>query len=115
MVDQVLSASINFRSPGVRPDDPERMERLARACLRAAYRGAYLSAIVRQRKTLLLTLVGGGVFGNPLSIILEEIAEAHAEWAEHPLSQLEAVRLCLYEKGSAEGVNAQLQALMRSL
>ena len=111
VVDQVLSASVNLRSPGnVGRGAPasEQLSTLVRACLRAAYRGAYLAAILRGRRKLLLTLLGGGIFAKPLEDILDAIAEAHADLA--PISQLEEVRLCLYEPGSAKSIDAQLRA-----
>jgi O-acetyl-ADP-ribose deacetylase (regulator of RNase III) len=119
VVDQVLSASVNLLSPGHAPGltrdgpMPEKLHKLVRACLRAAYRGAYLAAILRGRRKLLLTLIGGGVFGNPLEDILDAIAEAHAELA--PRSQLEEVRVCLYQRGTAESVGAQLEERLKRL
>merc|ERR1712080_509898 len=79
-VDQVLSASVNWTDPGREPPQ-QQLECLTRAALRACYNGAFLAAIGRRRKKLLLTLVGGGVFGNPEEMILEELANAHARWA----------------------------------
>ena len=105
----MLSASINLRDPLGGSAHPQ-SELLVKACLRAAYRGAYLSAIVRGRRLLLLTLVGGGVFGTPERFIFEAIADAHKEWA--PRSQLVEVRLCLYEKGSADRARPILDALL---
>ena len=117
LVDQVLSASVNLNSPGEvggpEADREERLDNLVRAALRAAYQGAYLAAILRERRTLLLTLIGGGVFGNRRDAILQAMAEAHAEWA--PRSKLEHVRLCLYAPGSAEAVDADLRARLATL
>lgn len=60
LVDQVLSASMNWNSPGVMPSE-EKLLQLTRAALRAAYRGAYLAAISRGRHLLcfldLLTII----------------------------------------------------------
>ena len=50
-----------------------KMKLLQRAC----YQGTYLSAICMKSKKLYLTLVGGGVFGNSLEVIAEEIGRAH--------------------------------------
>lgn len=111
VVDQVLSASMNWGSPGVRPQQ-EQLNSLTRAALRAAYEGAYLAAIRRGRRLLLLTLVGGGSFRNPEQMILEELARAHARWAAHPASELEEVRLCLYPRGEAPRVESALGRLL---
>lgn len=114
LVDQVLSASVNWRSPGVMPSE-ENLLQLTRTALRAAYRGAYLAAISRGRHLLCLTLIGGGVFGNPQEMILEELAKAHAEYAQHPASKLREVRLCLYPQGTAEPTEKKLKKLLLDL
>jgi len=111
LIDQVLSASVNWRSLGVQPGQ-EQLERLTRAALRASYDGAYLAAILRKRRLLLLTLVGGGVFGNPREMILEELASAHARWADHPASALREVRLCLYTTGETVQIVDALRLLL---
>lgn len=112
LVDQVLSASINWRDPGVRPPD-DKLLSLTPTALRAAYQGAYLAAIERGRHLLLLTLIGGGVFDNPQDMILEELAAAHARFATHPASELREVRLCLYPSGTAEATELKLQELLQ--
>ena len=128
LVDQILSASVNLHDTGLprrasgahggtapgddgEADDEEtRLGRLVRACLRAAYEGAYLAAIGRARRVLLLTLIGGGTFGNDLDDILVAIANAHREHAPRAPA-LEEVRLCLYSRGAAEEARARLRAL----
>ena len=45
--------------------------------------------------------------------ILDAIADAHVEWAH--LSTLEDVRLCLYQKGTAASINAQLRARLEGI
>ena len=114
LVDQVLSASMNWNSPGVMPSE-EKLLQLTRACLRAAYRGAYLAAIARGRHLLCLTLIGGGVFSNPHDMILEELASAHARYAQHPASKLREVRLCLYPEGTAVPTEKKLQKIFADL
>ncbi|CAE7943775.1 unnamed protein product, partial [Symbiodinium sp. KB8] len=114
LVDQVISASVNWRSPGARPAQ-EQLLSLTRAALRAAYEGAYLAAIERGRHLLLLTLIGGGAFGNPQEMILEELAAAHARFASHPASELQEVRLCLFVAGTAKPTEAKLNDLLESL
>jgi len=114
-VDQVLAASVNWGDAGLCPSHAH-LERLTRAALRASYDGAYLAAISRKRQVLLLTLVGAGVFGNPKGMVLEELAAAHARWADHPASSLREVRLCLFEKevDVAADVGATLQRLLQA-
>ena len=113
LVDQVLAASVNLNSLGVVPQSAERTRWLVRAALRAAYDGAYLTSIVRERRLLVLTLIGGGVFGNQVDDIIEAIAEAHSEWAPH--SSLDEVRLCLYQPGTAALFEAKLLARLEDL
>jgi len=114
LVDQVISASMNWNSPGVKPPE-ENLLPLTRAALRAAYRGAYLAAISRGRRLLCLTLIGGGVFSNPHDMILEELAKAHADYAQHPASQLREVRLCLYPLGTAQSTEIKLKKILTDL
>lgn len=55
--------------------------RICRQLLRAAYLGTLRAAVATGQRRVVLTLIGGGVFGNPLSLIWESIV-----WA---LEQLE--------------------------
>jgi len=112
LVDQVLVASVNWNDAG-QCASHEQLERLTRAALQASYDGAYLAAISRGRRMLLLTLVGAGVFGNPRGIVLGELAAAHARWADHPASTLREVHLCLFEK--EDEVVAEVGAALRQL
>jgi hypothetical protein len=50
--------------------------RVCRQLLRAAYLGTLLAAICSERNRVVLTLIGGGVFSNPLGLIWDSI-----EWA----------------------------------
>lgn len=59
---------------------------VSRQLLREAYLGTLLAAVTLGRKRVVLTLIGGGVFQNPIMLILESI-----EWA------LDAVRPFLSE------------------
>jgi len=109
LVDQVCSATLcygfvdgEFQLP------PEHMRNLTRALLRAAYEGAYLAAIKRGRHVLLLTLIGGASFRNPMDVIVEELANAHQKWSVHPASQLREVRLVLYDRGAARSYKERL-------
>lgn len=112
LVDQVCSATICYgyvdRKAGM---PPKGLTNLARALLRAAYEGAYLAAIKRKRHLLLLTLIGGASFRNPMEVILEELKRAHEMWATHPASELKEVRLLLYEPGSADRFQQELDRI----
>jgi hypothetical protein len=52
---------------------------VCRPLLRAAYLGTLLAAVGLGRGRVVLTLIGGGVFGNPLPLIWESIIWALAE------------------------------------
>merc|ERR1719416_243966 len=67
IVDQVCSAPLCYGFANRIHNPPEeQLHMLMRALLRAAYEGAFLAAIVRRRKVLLLTLIGGASFRNPM-------------------------------------------------
>eukprot|EP00930_Biecheleria_cincta_P034905 TRINITY_DN24055_c0_g1_i1.p1 TRINITY_DN24055_c0_g1~~TRINITY_DN24055_c0_g1_i1.p1 ORF type:complete len:373 (-),score=49.37 TRINITY_DN24055_c0_g1_i1:59-1177(-) len=111
LVDQVCSATLCYGFANAIYDPPQQqLENLTRALLRAAYEGAYLAAIKRKRKILLLTLIGGACFRNPLELIIGELKRAHAKYSSHPSSELEEVQLVLYEKGVAGKYQAAVDA-----
>ena len=71
----------------------------AKALLRAAYLGSYLSAIETGCENLFLTLIGGGAFGNDLQTIFIEILNAHKRIALHRNNTtLKKVELFLFKK-----------------
>lgn len=89
-VDQVFAAAVNL-AQGLEGRLNKRhkcAERAARLALRAAYQGAYLAARANGRNALVLTLVGGGVFGNDYEWICDELAEAHLLWGKAPLERV---------------------------
>lgn len=98
MVDQVFNSTINLRNYGQpflpynRSNDEKFMSQVL---LRAAYEGVYLSAIIREREVLYLTLIGGGVFKNKIPLIIDELERAHNKYAKY--SKLKQVILCLYQ------------------
>ena len=55
---------------------PAAFETIARSLLRAAYLGTLLAAASAKRKWVVLTLIGGGVFANPVEWIWESILES---------------------------------------
>jgi hypothetical protein len=59
--------------------DDETYHDVCRHLLRAAYLGTLRAAVVLGRPKVVLTLIGGGVFGNPIPIIWESILWALAE------------------------------------
>ena len=61
-------------------------EDIARTLLRVAYLGTLLSARALGKERVVLTLIGGGVFGNPHSLIFEQIL-----WATQQVPGLHVV------------------------
>lgn len=53
---------------------------IASQLLRAAYLGTLLAAVVLRKQTVILTLIGGGVFGNPHELIRDSISWACDEF-----------------------------------
>jgi O-acetyl-ADP-ribose deacetylase (regulator of RNase III) len=47
------------------------VERICRQLLRAAYLGTLLAALSVGKRRVVLTMIGGGVFGNPHKLICE--------------------------------------------
>lgn len=88
--------------------------RACRQLLRASYLGTLLAAACLQRTRVLLTLIGGGVFANPINLIWESILWAIDEvqpflatdldvflngYSLHRLIQLEDLRQDVIDRG----------------
>mgnify|MGYP000738810513 CR=1 FL=1 len=86
---------------------------LCRSLLRAAYLGTLLAAAALGKERAVLTLIGGGVFGNPVPLIWETIL-----WA---LEQVEVVTPLLHRdlmvvvNGRNLGEEVPLEALQRAV
>lgn len=91
LIDQVFTSTIALDKGRIHQLHQNAMDVL----LGAAYAGTYLSAIHRGTKKLVLTMIGGGVFNNPLDRIISSMAHAHVQYAPH--SNLEEVILPLYD------------------
>ncbi len=57
-----------------------------------------MAAILREKKILYLTLIGGGSCANPVDEIAYAMAKSHAKWSAHPAVKLERVILVLYSQ-----------------
>ena len=90
-IDQVFVSTIALKSR--KYSQPELQ--LTRFLLKAAYDGTYLAAHMRDTERLLLTLIGGGVFLNPLPEIISAIARAHVNIG--PMTNLREVILPLFD------------------
>ena len=80
-IDQVLTST--FAGRGFRKaagaENVDVYERICGSLLRAAYLGALLAAVANRRSRVVLTLIGGGVFGNPIPLIWKSILWAIAD------------------------------------
>lgn len=97
-VTQVLCAAVNMRqgTSGQRNASYDDAEQKARFILKAMYEGVYLTAMNLKKKKVMLTLLGGGVFGNNLEWVYDAIAYVHAKWTSNAKSTIEHVYLLYY-------------------
>lgn len=80
---------------------------MVKTLLKAAYDGTYLCAVKRQSPRLVLTLIGGGCFGNPMSFIGEAISSAHMQFSPYLHPDCEVI-LPVYDGRSAKSVITSL-------
>jgi hypothetical protein len=66
-------------------------ERASRQLLRAAYLGTLLAAVSLRCSPVVLTLIGGGVFGNSLELIWDSIVWAFDQVAPHASGTLDVI------------------------
>jgi hypothetical protein len=97
-VDQVLVAALCAGTPGAAALPPAARLGRMRLLLAAAYRCTYAAAALRGSGRLVLTCVGGGVFGNPPGEVAAALAAAHAEWAPRARGRLRRVVLPLFSR-----------------
>lgn len=116
-VSQLTCAGMNLMQ-GQSGTDNKKLEGSAlkaQALLRAAYQASYYAAIAMGCKKLFLTLVGGGVFGNPLPGIFSEIVKAHKEIGMSKYNcSLENVYLIFYSMPPAKEFNAFVDDLKKN-
>jgi hypothetical protein len=80
---------------------------IVRWLLRAAYLGTILGAATLRRYTVVLTLIGGGVFGNPASIIWESIL-----WAINEAERFIPADMTVVLNGHNLGQQLSIEMLM---
>ncbi|MEZ4424969.1 MAG: hypothetical protein R3E98_16360 [Gemmatimonadota bacterium] len=80
IITQVLTSTVaGGLYGGARAFGPDGFERAARVLLPAAYVGTLLTAVQGRCRRVVLTLIGGGVFGNPVRWIWDAIVQAMDE------------------------------------
>lgn len=85
-----------------------------RQFLRAAYLGTLLAAINVDRTRVVLTLIGGGAFGNPVELIWDSIQWAIEQAKRYAHSDLDVI-LNGYNLGSQINLEKQIVPVVRKL
>jgi hypothetical protein len=79
LITQVFTSTVAGGWYGGESEFGEQFEPTCRLLQRAAYLGTLLSAAALRRSTVVLTLIGGGVFANPVEIIWKALLSAFDE------------------------------------
>ena len=103
---QVLTSTLAAGGYGRLDDSDGTMLGIVRRLQRAAYLGTLLGAASLGKSFAVLTLIGGGVFRNPVSIIWESIL-----WAVDQVAPLLHRDLCVVVNGYALGRQLATRAL----
>lgn len=90
IIDQVYTSTCIFE------DKHEKYQDLAEILLEKAYEGTYLAAIIRKSPKIVLTLIGGGTFCNPMNIIIDKIVKIHNLYSQYLPEKCEII-LPIYE------------------
>lgn len=80
-ISQVFTSTVAGGGYGGQRSLGSTFESACRQLQRGAYLGTLLAAVALQRRTVVLTLIGGGVFHNPIEVIWEAILTAFDEVA----------------------------------
>jgi hypothetical protein len=91
---------------GIDSGDGGAMSTIIRQLQRAAYAGTLLAAAALGKEHVVLTLIGGGVFGNPVPVIWESILWA-VDWVKPMLHR----DTCVIVNGYALGKRVEERAL----
>lgn len=110
VINQVFTAAVDFGSTNINYRSNEQKRAWGQTILDAAYEGTLRSAILAQNKKVFLTLVGGGVFHNPLKDIVSAIQRNNALIQESGLS----VTLVVFDgKGQYNNVRGDFLELVK--
>jgi len=86
------------------------LQEVCRQLLRAAYLGTLLGALALDRRRVVLTLIGGGVFGNPAPVIWASIL-----WALDEVAPLVTGDLAVVVNGREVGARLDRRALAQAV
>ena len=70
--------------------------------LDCGYETTYLTAIKNGRKKIIMTLLGGGVFGNPIEMIAQSIIDTHKKYGMVNNGSLERVIVPFFRIGGGD-------------
>jgi hypothetical protein len=90
IIDQVYTSTCIFENKLDKYHD------LAETLLEKAYEGTYFAGIIRESPKIVLTLIGGGTFYNPMNIIVDKILRVHSLYSGFLPEDCEVV-LPIYE------------------
>src|SRR5450759_5464986 len=76
LIAQVFTSTLAAGGYGQEGAIAGQAEALCRQLLRAAYVGTLLAAVDLGKERVVLTMIGGGVFGNPHELIVDSIVWA---------------------------------------
>uniref|UniRef100_A0A6B2L562 Uncharacterized protein n=1 Tax=Arcella intermedia TaxID=1963864 RepID=A0A6B2L562_9EUKA len=98
VVHQVFTAATNLNQgrSGPRNKNSPNSATKGKMVLDLGYQGTYLAALAAEKKILVLTLIGGGAFGNEKEWIYQSIVNAHQKWGVAGKS-LQKVYLILWD------------------
>ncbi len=109
-VDQVFVAALDLRARGLRRLSREAILDRMHFLLQGAYDSTYGACSLRKSKVLVLTLVGGGVFGNPWLSIGRAIGKAHVRWARL-CPELKEVHIPIYTVPTKRDLDAFIKSI----
>jgi hypothetical protein len=94
-IDQVFTSTCIFSNP------KDSNTKLAEILLEKAYEGVYLAGILRRSPRIYLTLIGGGSFDNPMSLIIRKMLEVHEKYSVFLPEDCEVI-LPIYESSRVD-------------
>jgi len=78
--------------------------KLPQILLTKAYEGTYMCGIYKKSKRIVLTLIGGGCFNNPLDLIIQIIATMHKKYSKYLREDCEVI-LPIFDPNPREILN----------
>ena len=99
-VDQVFVSAINVKQRDTGKLNYQlglKYPNLIKYVICSGYHAAYLAAILNKRENLILTLIGGGVFGNSIKLILDELLRMHNHFKTIGFGNIKNIYINVYK------------------